>query len=114
MEKKKKLRSNRDFRYVYDKGKSFANRYVVIFFIKNSFNYNRVGFSTTKKLGKNVVRNKIKRRMKEIYRLNNNKIKKGYDIIFLSRVAAKEVSYKKLEGAIFHLLKIAGLLKKGE
>jgi ribonuclease P protein component len=114
MKKENRLRNNRDFRIVYDKGKSFANRYLVLFIKKNSFNYNRVGFAVTKKLGKAVVRNKVKRRMREAYKLNSEEVKQGYDIIFLSRISAKEASFSELKKAEAHLLKKAGLLQKGE
>jgi len=114
MEKELKLKNNLEFRKIYDSGKSFANRYLVIFFKKNNQPYTRVGFTTTKKLGNSVIRNKVKRRMKEAFRLNNHKIKDGYDLIFLSRVSAKDVSYKDIESAILHLAKLSGILKKGE
>lgn len=114
MEKKLRLKSNRDFRKTYDKGKSFANKYLVIFFVKNRLDNNRVGIAVTKKLGNSVVRNKIRRRIREAYRLNSYKVKQGYDIVFLSRVGAKEVGYKELESAVLHLLKLAGLIKKGD
>ncbi|RKD31372.1 ribonuclease P protein component [Thermohalobacter berrensis] len=112
--KKRKLRNSREFRRVYDKGKSYANKNLVIFFIRNNLEYNRIGFSVTKKLGKSVVRNRVKRLIKEAYRLNSCKIKKGYDIIFLSRIRAKNASYSEIEKAMLHLLKISGLLEKGE
>ena len=109
MNKKYRLRKNTEFRHVYDKGQSFANKYIVMFFIKNDFQYNRVGFATTKKLGNSVVRSKFKRRMKESYRLNSHKFKQGYDIIFLSRVNAKDITYKQTESAILHLARISKL-----
>ncbi|WP_026895537.1 ribonuclease P protein component [Clostridiisalibacter paucivorans] len=104
------LKTNRDFRKVYDKGKSRSNRLLVIFFIKNGYDYNRVGFSTTKKLGNSVVRNKIKRLIKESYRLNGYRIKKGYDIIFLARVRSRDAEYHDIESAVIHLFKISKLL----
>ncbi|MFA5523717.1 MAG: ribonuclease P protein component [Tissierellales bacterium] len=112
MKKKLRLKSNRDFRKTYDKGKSIANKYLVIFFVKNQLENNRVGIAVTKKLGNSVVRNKIRRRIREAYRLNNDKVKQGYDIVFLSRVGAKEVGYMELESAVLHLLKLAGLNNK--
>ncbi|KNF07296.1 ribonuclease P protein component RnpA [Gottschalkia purinilytica] len=112
MEKKQRLKSNREFRRVYDTGKSFANKYLVLFFVKNDLSYNRVGFATTKKLGNSVVRSKFKRRLREAYRLNQNKIGQGYDMIFLSRANAKDIDYKAVESAVLHLVKISGLLKK--
>ena len=109
-----RLKSNREFRNVYDTGKSFANKYVVIFFVKNNLDYNRIGVSATKKLGNSVLRNKTRRRIKEAYRLNQDKVRQGYDIVFLTRANAKNTSYKEIESAILHILKISGLLKKGE
>ncbi len=112
MEKKLRLKGNKDFRKTYDKGKSFANKYLVIFFVKNGLDNNRIGIAVTKKLGNSVVRNKVRRRVREAYRLNNYKVKQGYDIVFLSRVGAKEVGYKELESAVLHLLRLAGLVDK--
>lgn len=114
MSKNESLKNNRDFRSVYDKGKSFANRFLVMFYIRNETGVSRVGFSVTKKLGNAIVRNKVKRRMKESYRLHSHKFKKGYDIVFLSRVKAKSANYKEIESALLHLGKLGGLLKKGE
>lgn len=114
MDKKYRLRKNSDFRLVYDKGKSFANKYIIMFFLKNGLEFNRVGFATTKKLGNSVVRSKFKRRMKESFRLNTTKFKQGYDIVFLARANASDISYKEVESAILHLGKISKLLIKGK
>lgn len=110
--KKLKLRNSREFRQVYDNGESRANRYLVIFFIKNNLGYNRVGFSTTKKVGNSVVRNKIKRLMKESYRIVNPDIKQGYDIVFLTRQRANEADFKAVLSAMRHAVKISGLRAK--
>lgn len=112
MNKEQTLRKNSEFRHVYDKGKSFANKYIVMFFIKNNLSFNRVGFATTKKLGNSVVRSKFKRRMKESFRLNDTKFTQGYDIVFLSRANAKDISYREVESAILHLGKISKLIIK--
>ncbi|MBS4534948.1 ribonuclease P protein component [Clostridium sp. D2Q-14] len=111
MNKILKLRNNRDFSKVYDKGKSIANKYLVMFYIENELDYNRVGFSTTKKLGNAVIRNRVKRLIKESYRLNNDKLINGYDIIFLARVRANNASYKEIEKSIINLLKRSKLNK---
>lgn len=114
MDKKYRLRKNNEFRHVYDRGDSFANKYIVMFFIKNNLGFNRVGFATTKKLGNSVTRSKFKRRMKESFRLNSTKFKQGYDIVFLARANATDISYREVESAILHLGKISKLLVKGK
>lgn len=111
--KEETIRNSREFRAVYDGGKSFANKYLVLFFKENGLTYNRVGFVTTKKLGNSVVRNKFKRRLKEAYRAQKSKFKTGYDIILLSRAGASEIEYKQIESAVKHIMKISSLTVKG-
>lgn len=105
-----RLRKNHDFRYVYNKGKVYSNYLLVMYIVNNSNDYNRVGFSVSKKVGKSVVRNKVKRRIKECYRLNSEKIKKGYNIVFISRVKANQAAYKEIEKAMISLFKKAQIL----
>lgn len=104
------LNENRQFRRVYQKGKSFVNSLLVIYFLKNGSNRNRLGIAVNKKVGKAVVRNRVRRLVKESYRLKEKEIKKGYDIVFVSRVRARESSYDAVNKAMHHLLKRAGLL----
>lgn len=111
MDKKLKLKNNREFKKVYSYGNSYANKYLVIFFIKNNLGYNRVGFSVTKKIGKSVVRNRIRRLIKEAYRLNSDKLKQGYDLVFLPRKMAVGHGFKEIESAMIHLFKKTKLLK---
>ncbi|WP_130805446.1 ribonuclease P protein component [Senegalia massiliensis] len=105
MNKIESLKNNREFRRVYDKGKSLSNKYLVIFFIKNGLEYNRVGFSVTKKIGNAVIRNRVKRLIKEAFRLNSEGINQGYDIIFLSRIRCNQATYVDVEKSILNLLK---------
>jgi len=74
---------------------------------KNELDYTRLGVSVSKKVGKSVVRNKIKRRIKEIVRTNYDKIKKGYDIVFSVRPDAVKLDFKSMER------EIKGLMKRG-
>ncbi|KPU26452.1 ribonuclease P [Caloranaerobacter sp. TR13] len=111
MDKKLKLKNSREFKRVYNHGSSYANKYLVIFFIRNNLGYNRVGFSVTKKIGKSVVRNRIRRLMKEAYRLNSDKLKQGYDLVFIPRKIAVGYGYKEIESAMLHLFKKIKLLK---
>lgn len=111
MDKKYRLRKRRDFGYTYKKGKSLANSCLVLVYRKNGLGLSRVGFSISKKYGNAVARNKIKRRLKEIYRKRIDDIKPGYDLIFIVRVGARGANFKKLENRMDNLLKRAGLIK---
>lgn len=111
MEKKHRLRSNEDFKKVYRNGKNYWNRNIVSYVMKNKLDYTRIGFSVTKKIGNSVVRNRVKRRMREICRLNFNNIKDGYDIILIPKKNVVDIGYNELESAILHILNLASLMK---
>ncbi|MBU5428373.1 ribonuclease P protein component [Tissierella pigra] len=110
MNKIYRLRSNMEFKKVYSGGKSYWNRNLVLYVKKNNIGNTRVGYSITKKIGNSVVRNKIRRRMKEIYRLNFENIKNNYDLIFIPKKNTVDISYKELESAMLHILKLGNLL----
>lgn len=99
------LKNSRQFRSVYDGGNSISTKFLVIFYKPNGYPYNRVGISTTKKLGNSVKRNRVKRIIKENYRANADKIKVGYDFIFLARVRAKDAEYEDIKKAMNYLLR---------
>lgn len=106
------LKKNEDFRKVYQKRKSMANKLLIIYISENEYEFNRVGFTVSKKVGKSVVRSRVKRLLKESYRLNSEKVIQGYDIIFVARNTAVEATYKEIESAVIHLLKKMKLVKK--
>lgn len=112
MEKKHRLRSNMEFKKVYKYGKNYWNRNLILYVKKNDLGYTRVGYSITTKIGNSVVRNKIRRQMKEIYRLNFHLVKNNYDLIFIPKKNVVDISYKKLESAMIHIMSLAKLLKK--
>ncbi|MDD3223103.1 MAG: ribonuclease P protein component [Clostridium sp.] len=112
--KEDKIRKNSEFRTVYRKGKSFSNHLLVLYVLKNSKNKNnnRVGISVSKKVGKSVVRSRVKRLISESYRLNNRqlvKYKEGYDFVFIARFACNNKGYKDIEVSMKNLFKKAGL-----
>ena len=110
----KSLKKNFQFRYVYHKGRSFANRRLVMYIIKNGTAENRLGISVSKKVGNSIVRHHITRLLREIFRLNNSRIKTGLNIIVVARVAAKKSDYKDLEGAYLHLCGLHHILKESK
>ena len=112
MEKKYRLRKNEDFKLVYKKGKNYWNRNLVLYKRKNGLGYSRIGFSITKKFGNSVERNRAKRRLKEICRLNFHNIENGYDIIIIPKKNVMYINYKQLERARLHIFKISHLRSK--
>lgn len=111
MDKKYRLRKNMEFKRVYNGGKSYWNRNLILYVKKNGLENSRIGITITKKIGDAVVRNRIRRRMKEIYRLKLGNIKVGYDLIFIPKKNVVGLSYKDLESAMIHITGIARILK---
>ncbi|MDR1773874.1 MAG: ribonuclease P protein component [Clostridioides sp.] len=104
------IKKDSDFRKVYKFGKSYSNKYLVLYFLKNNTDTTRLGISISKKVGKANVRNKIRRRIKEVFRLNIvDKILRGYDIVFIARVAASEATYEDIRKSMNFLIKKLGL-----
>lgn len=111
MDKIYRLRSNMEFKKVYNGGRNYWNRNLVLYVRRNNMVNSRVGYSITKKIGNSVVRNKIRRRMKEIYRLNFDNIKNGYDLIFIPKRNIVDISFKDLESAMLHIMKLSKVYK---
>ena len=78
------LKNNREFQYVYKNGSSFGNRLLVMYVVKSGDERNRIGISVSKKVGNSVVRHHITRMLREIFRLNNDKIETGLNIIIVA------------------------------
>lgn len=103
------LKKNKEFQIIYKSGKKSFGTYSLIFFKKNNEENNRLGFVVSKKTGKAVCRNRLKRLFREYYRLNEHRIKKGYDLIFVAKRTAgekfKTLSYKEMEKDLDYVLK---------
>ena len=97
---------NKDFQIVYKKGKSNANKYLIMYVLENKKTENRLGISVSKKVGNSIVRHRITRLIRESYRLNSSQFKFGYDIVIIARANAKGKSYKEIESALLHLGKL--------
>ncbi len=99
------LQKNSEFKRVYSKGKSVANHQLVIYKLKNNSNINRLGISVSKKVGNSVVRSRVKRLIKESYRLKDDNISKvGFDIVIIARTVASEANYKQIDTSLNKLL----------
>ena len=97
------LKKNKDFQNVYNNGVSFANRYLVMYVLKNNTENNRIGISVSKKVGNSVIRHHITRLVRESYRLHEDMFDSGLDIVVIARVNAKNASYHDIESALLHL-----------
>lgn len=105
------LKKNADFQKVYQNGKSYANRYLVMYLLKNETDGNRLGISVSKKVGNSVVRHRVTRLIRESYRLNEEMFNSGLDIVVIARNSAKDKTCQEIESALLHLGKLHGILK---
>ena len=103
------LKKNHIFRKLYS-SKGIANSYFVLYARGNHSQCNRVGITVSKKLGHAVVRNRTRRRIREIYRLNEERFAPGWDIVVVARTRAVEAPYGKLTAAFLSLAQKGGLL----
>lgn len=106
------LKRNKQFRQVYRKGKSVACRELVLIYAKNRSDMVHVGFSVGKKLGNSVVRNRVKRRLREAFRPNLPLLLPGFDLIVIARDAARDAPFSSLADSLRYLLRKAGLFQK--
>lgn len=100
------MKSPRDFKKVYENGKSIANRYLVMYIYENGTEENRIGISVSKKVGNSVIRHRTTRLIRESVRLNEDTVKKGYDIVIVARMMVKGKGFKDVESAYLHLIKL--------
>lgn len=99
MKERYTLKKNSDFRRLYAKGKSAVSPYLVLYCRRNRLGENRTGYTVSAKLGHAVVRNRVRRRLREIVRLNAPALKQGWDLVIVARTRAVGAPYRKLEEA---------------
>ena len=103
------LKLNHIFRRLY-KTAAQANSYLVLYCRPNHTGKNRVGITVSKKLGNAVIRNRVRRRLREVYRLNEDKFAPGYDIVVVARSRCIKASFQALSDAYISLAQNAGIL----
>lgn len=107
-----RIRKNSDYRKVYKKGKSTADANLVMYIVKNQLGEDKhFGFSVSKKVGNAVVRNRIKRILKEICRLNQSKLDGSFDMILVARIAVADKSYQVIENSFLNLARRNKLIR---
>ena len=103
------LKNSKEFRFVYQNGTSYANRYLVMYVTENHLGKNRLGISVSKKVGNSVVRHRLTRLVRESFRLHQREFSKaseqaaGNDIVIVARVAAKGKNYQDTEVKAIHI-----------
>lgn len=97
------IKKNRDFVRIYRKGRSYADRLFVMYVERTEDEEIRIGISVSKKVGNSVVRHRVCRSIREIFRLNRHRLTTGTNIVVVAREAAAHSDYKGLEGAFLHL-----------
>ena len=106
------LKLNHIFRRLYRKCHTCANRYLAIYCRKNGQACNRIGLTVNAKLGCAVRRNRVRRRLREIYRLHETQFLPGYDIVVVVRGRAMDAPYRELEQAYLSLAEKLSLLRR--
>ena len=107
------LSKREEFQNVYQNGNSCANRLLVMYaFKREDDKENRIGISVSKKVGNSIVRHRVKRLIKESFRLHQGEFNCGYDLVIIARITAKGKSYKEMESALLHAAKIQKIWNK--
>lgn len=104
------LKQNHEFRRLYNKGKSAVSPYFAVYCRQTRRPYSRLGITTGVKLGKAVKRNFVRRRIRELYRTNEDKLLPGFDIVVVARTRAIYGRYADLERSFLQLMKKLGIL----
>ncbi len=111
LSKKYRLQKDKDFDLVFKKGRNLGSEFLFLKLRKNDLEISRFGFILSKKISKNAtVRNKIKRRLREIIREELSNIKSGFDIVIVAKPTIVQKDYSEIRGVVGRLLRKAELL----
>ncbi len=103
------IKENSDFKRLYYRGKSQVRKRLVVYYRKNRFSYNRLGITVSPKVGCAVVRNRVRRLLKENYRLLEG-MSQGYDIVVVARTSSANASFHEIGNDLKSALKECGLV----
>ncbi len=114
MKKTVSIKENRTFRRIYSKGRSAVTPFLVLYCRPNGRDHNRLGVTVSTRLGGAVVRNRARRRLREVYRLAQPRMKQGYDIILVARGRTVNGPCQKLTAAFDKACGQLGLMKEDQ
>lgn len=114
MKKTKTLKLNKEFKRLYYRGSSYACRHLVVYCMKNRFRENRIGITCGKSIGNAVTRNRLKRLVREAYRLSEDKLLCGYDFVFVLRTRAVGKGLREISGDMQYAMRKLSLIKNSE
>jgi ribonuclease P protein component len=109
-----RVRENERFQEIRRQGRSYSNHLLVLCALPNELPYSRFGFSVSRRIGKAVVRNRVKRRLREAVRLRMGQVRPGWDLIFIARNPIRDADFRKIDAACARLLRRASLLSDTE
>lgn len=112
MKKTVSIKNNHEFKRLYYKGGYKPSGLLVLYFKKNGLGNNRLGITVSKKVGKAVVRNRVRRLIKENYRLLENRIKNSYDFVIVARGRAAEADFHDIKRAMLYVFEKCDLLSE--
>ena len=113
MNRESRLRERERFEQVRRKGSCWTDRLIVLCALPNGLPRSRFGFSVSRRVGNAVVRNRLKRRLREVVRLQHQGIAVGWDVVFIARPPIARADYREIERAVGRLLRQAGLVLSG-
>ncbi len=107
------MKKTNEFRNCYENGRSFANKFIVLYVWENDSSFNRIGISCSKKVGNSVVRHRFARLVRETYRLHEDMFNSGLDIVVVARACAKDAGYFDIEKSLLSLAGKARIIQNG-
>jgi len=108
------LKKNFEFHRLYNKGKSAASPLLIVYCRRNGKQYNRLGITVSKKVGNAVHRNKLRRRIRETYRINEASFICGWDIVVVARIKCRLAPYSQLSSDFLSMAARLGLIVSGK
>ena len=108
------IKKNYEFRRLYNRGKNKVSPYLALYVIEKKQGPRRLGITVSTKVGCAVIRNRVRRLIREAFRLNEERFAESADIIVVARVRAKDASFAQIEKSLLFLAGELGILKSNE